>query len=404
MKKVMELALGLITSIGGFLEIGSITTAAQGGAAYSYQLGWAIALGTLCLALLLEMSGRLAAVSKHTIVDAIRERFGLPFSVVPAAVVVVVSFLVMASELGGVSLALKFATGIDIRWWALPVALLAWLLLWKGTFGLVEQGVSLLGLVTLVFLVGAIKLHPDWGAVAHGLVPTLPAKEPTHYWFIAVSILGASISPYLFIFYSSGAIEDKWDSSYLPMNRITAGVGTAFGGALALMVLVGAGAVLAPRGIQVDSVEQVALLLTHVLGRWGFVLVVLSLAIGSFGAVAEIALASAYIVAEELGWNWSEDIAPHDAARFSMVYTVLVALSSVPIMLGLDPLKLTMLSMALTAASLPVAVVPFLLLMNDERYVEEHKNGWFGNSAVTLIVLMSCVLAIVSIPLEIFGG
>jgi Mn2+/Fe2+ NRAMP family transporter len=397
-------ALGLVTSIGGFLEIGSITTAAQGGAAFTYQLGWSIALGTLCLALLLEMSGRLAAVSKHTIVDAIRERFGLPFSLIPAVVVVVVSFLVMASELGGVALALQFATGIGIRWWALPIALVAWLLLWKGTFGLVEQGVSLLGLVTLVFLVGAIKLHPDWGAVARGLVPTLPHKEPMHYWFIAVSILGASISPYLFIFYSSGAIEDQWNSSYLPMNRITAGVGTAFGGALALMVLVAAGAVLVPRGIQVDSVQQVALLLTHVLGRWGFVLVVLSLAIGSFGAVAEIALASAYIVAQELGWNWSEDIRPRDASRFAMVYTVLVVLAAVPIILGLDPLKLTMLSMALTAASLPVSVVPFLLLMNDERYVQQHTNGWLGNTAVALIVMMSCVLAIVSIPLEVLGG
>jgi Mn2+/Fe2+ NRAMP family transporter len=319
-------------------------------------------------------------------------------------VVVVVSFLVMASELGGVALALQFATGIGIRWWALPIALVAWLLLWKGTFGLVEQGVSLLGLVTLVFLVGAIKLHPDWGAVARGLVPTLPHKEPMHYWFIAVSILGASISPYLFIFYSSGAIEDQWNSSYLPMNRITAGVGTAFGGALALMVLVAAGAVLVPRGIQVDSVQQVALLLTHVLGRWGFVLVVLSLAIGSFGAVAEIALASAYIVAQELGWNWSEDIRPRDASRFAMVYTVLVVLAAVPIILGLDPLKLTMLSMALTAASLPVSVVPFLLLMNDERYVQQHTNGWLGNTAVALIVMMSCVLAIVSIPLEVLGG
>jgi len=32
MKKVFEIALGIVTSIGGFLEIGSITTAAQGGA------------------------------------------------------------------------------------------------------------------------------------------------------------------------------------------------------------------------------------------------------------------------------------------------------------------------------------------------------------------------------------
>lgn len=404
MKKLLEVALGLVTSIGGFLEIGSITTAAQGGAAYTYQLGWAVLLGTICLALLLEMSGRLAAVSKHTIVDAIRERFGFPFSLYPTIIVLVVSFLVMASELGGVALALQFATGIAIRWWALPIALVAWLLLWKGTFGLLEQGVSLLGLVTLVFLLGAIKLHPDWGAVAHGLVPSLPAREPAHYWFIAVSILGASISPYLFIFYSSGAIEDRWDSSYLPINRFTAGVGTLFGGALSLMVLVGAGAVLVPRGIQVDSVEQIALMLTHVLGRWGFILVVLSIAVGSFGAVAEIALASAYMAAEEMGWNWSEDIEPHDASRFSMVYTVLVLLATIPILLGLDPLKLTMLSMALTAASLPVSVVPFLLLMNDERYVKEHTNGLIGNTAVAAIVMMSCVLAVVSIPLEIFGG
>ena len=404
MKRILEVALGLVTSIGGFLEIGSITTAAQGGAAFSFQLGWAVLLGTICLALLLEMSGRLAAVSNHTIVDAIRERFGFPFSLFPSVIVLVVSFLVMASELGGVALALQFVTGIGIRWWALPIAAVAWLLLWKGTFGMVEQGVSLLGLVTLVFLVGAIKLHPNWGAVAHGLVPSMPSHERAHYWFIAVSILGASISPYLFIFYSSGAIEDKLHSTYLPINRIIVGVGTLFGGALSLMVLVVAGAVLVPRGIQVDSVQQVALLLTHVLGRWGFILVVASLAIGPFGAVAEIALASGYIAAEELGWNWSEDIAPRDAARFSMFYTVLVFLSVIPIVLGLDPLKLTMISMVLTAASLPVSVVPFLLLMNDERYVKEHKNGWIGNTAVALIVLMSCVLAVVSIPLQFMGG
>ena len=83
---------------------------------------------------------------------------------------------------------------------------------------------------------------------------------------------------------------------------------------------------------------------------------------------------------------------------------MLVFLSVIPIVLGLDPLKLTMISMVLTAASLPVSVVPFLLLMNDERYVKEHKNGWIGNTAVALIVLMSCVLAVVSIPLQFMGG
>src|ERR1043166_5857133 len=36
--------------------------------------------------------------------------------------------------------------------------------------------------------------------------------QPARYWFLAVSILGATITPYLFYFYSSGAIEDGWDT------------------------------------------------------------------------------------------------------------------------------------------------------------------------------------------------
>ena len=79
MKKMLQITLGIITSIGGFLEIGSVTTAAQAGASFQYQLLWAILLGTICLIFLVEMSGRLAAVSKHTIVEATRERFGFPF-------------------------------------------------------------------------------------------------------------------------------------------------------------------------------------------------------------------------------------------------------------------------------------------------------------------------------------
>ena len=86
MKKLLEIGLGIVTSVGGFLEIGSIATAAQAGAAFGFQLGWSIVLGTLCIAFLVEMSGRFSAVSKHTIPDAMRERFGANFFAVPLIV------------------------------------------------------------------------------------------------------------------------------------------------------------------------------------------------------------------------------------------------------------------------------------------------------------------------------
>src|SRR3954463_474633 len=102
MKKIVQIALGIVTSIGGFLEIGSITTAAQAGAGFGDQLVWSIVLGTACIAFLVEMSGRFAACSRHTIPDAMRERFGVNFFAVPLVVMLGVSLLVLAAELGGI--------------------------------------------------------------------------------------------------------------------------------------------------------------------------------------------------------------------------------------------------------------------------------------------------------------
>jgi Mn2+/Fe2+ NRAMP family transporter len=112
MKKILEITLGVVTSVGGFLEIGSIATAAQAGAAFGYQLIWVVVLGTLCVAVLVEMSGRFAAVSGHTIPDAMRERFGATFFAVPFIVMLAVTFLVLTAEVGGVAVALQMATGV----------------------------------------------------------------------------------------------------------------------------------------------------------------------------------------------------------------------------------------------------------------------------------------------------
>ena len=404
MSKLLEIALGIVTGIGGFLEAGSLATAAQAGSEFGFQLIWAIALGTVCIAFLVEMAGRLAAVSHHTLPDAMRERFGIAFFLLPLTAVALVSFLVLASEIGGVSLALEFTTGVSHRWWAIPVAVALWVLLWKGTFGMVEKGTSMLGLVTLAFIVAAFKLHPAPAEVAAGLVPRAPSHDPAKYWFTAVSIIGASVSPYLFYFYSSGAVEDHWDEGYLRINRITAGLGMTFGGTVAVAALVCAAVILHPGGIQVERYEQIPFLLTSPLARTGFWLFAGALFIACFGAALEIALQLAYLVAQGFGWHWGENLRPRDAARFALVYTVVLPVAALVIVAGIDPLKLTVMSMALTALSLPVTVVPLLVLMNDPQYLNEHTNGWISNAAVLAVSVIACLVALVALPLQMFGS
>src|ERR1700704_517971 len=112
MKKLMEIALGIVTSVGGFLEIGSITTAAQAGAEFSFQLIWAIVLGGVCIIFLVEQSGRFTAVSGRTIPDAIRERFGANYFLFLYIILGIVSLLVLGAQIGGDCIALELATGI----------------------------------------------------------------------------------------------------------------------------------------------------------------------------------------------------------------------------------------------------------------------------------------------------
>jgi Mn2+/Fe2+ NRAMP family transporter len=403
-KKIFEIALGIVTGVGGFLEIGSIATAAQAGSEFGFQLVWAILLGTICIIFLVEQSGRLAAVSGRTIPDAIRQRFGSNYFLLMFLVMVGVCLLVLAAELGGVCIALELASGIGFQWWAVPVGFLIWLLIWKGTFGFLEKAVSFLGLVTLCFVVGACVLHPLWRDVAAGALPTLPSHDKARYWFIAVSVLGASISPYLFFFYSSGAIEDKWDDGYLNVNRIVAAGGMSFGSTISVACLILAALIMLPSGIKVEHYNQLPLLLVPVLGKWGFWLFVASLGIACLGAVLEVTLQIAYLAAQGFGWNWSENQRPIEEARFSLTYTIVLLLGSLVVVTGIDPLNLTIFSMALTAATLPVSIVPFLFLMNDDEFVRDHRNGWFSNAVVLVIVGLACVLALVTIPLQIFGG
>jgi Mn2+/Fe2+ NRAMP family transporter len=404
MKKIFEVTLGIVTSIGGFLEIGSLMTAAQGGSQFAYQLIWAIVLGVICIIFLVEMSGRFSAISRHTIPDAIRERFGFKFFFIQLLILIVVILLVLAAEIGGVCISLEMVTGIRFQWWAVPVGVLVWLILWKFTFGVIEKGVSLLGLVTICFVVAAIKLHPDIKAVAAGALPSLPSHDSARYWFIAVSIVGATISPYLMYFYSSGAIEDDWNENHLAINRVVSIFGMSFGGAISIAVLVVAAVVLLPRGIKVEHYQEAEIMLTDAFGGAGIVLFAASLGIACLGAALEIALQVAYVIAQGFGWNWGENQRPSENARFALVYTVTTLVASLIVLTGIEPLKLTVFSMALTAATLPLAIVPFLVLMNDKHYIRNYGNGWISNTAVLLIIGLAFVLAVVTIPLQFFGG
>jgi Mn2+/Fe2+ NRAMP family transporter len=343
-------------------------------------------------------------VSKHTIADAIREHFGFRYHVIPLVAEVIVDFFILSAEIGGMCIALQFVTGIAFRWWALPVGFFVWFVIWIGSFGYIEKATAFLGLITICFLVAAFRLHPPLHQIAWGLTPRGPAHDGMQYWYIAVSIMGGIVTPYVMYFYSSGAIEEKWDMNDLGVNRGVATLGMVFGSVIAMSIMIVTAGTLQHAGISIDRYEQAPLMLVPIFGRGGVLLFAASLAIACFGAAIEGALAVSYVVAQSLGWEWGEDLSPNKNARFASTYTVIIIAASLLVFTGLDPLKVTMFSMALAVVILPLVLLPLLVIMNDERYLKDDRNGWISNSVGVVALLVAVVMSVVAIPLELMGG
>ena len=301
-------------------------------------------------------------------------------------------------------MALKLLTGIGFPWWSVPVAAAAWLLIWRGTFDVVENGVALLGLVTVCFVVAAYKTHPPVRELMTGFIPSLPSHKPAQYWFIAVSLLGSLLCPYVLNFYSAGAVEEKWTAQDLGANRIAASLGMSFGGGLGAAILIAAAMVLYPKGIDGSSYEEMQLLVSVPLGRVGGTLFAVALGVTCFGAALQVALNLSYTFAQAFGWNWSENLKPAADARFAATYTIALFLAAIVVAIGFDPLKVTMLSMAFNAVVSPLLVLPLLILMNDEDYLGPHTNGWVSNVVVAFSTVLAFVMGLVAIPLQILGG
>ena len=53
---------------------------------------------------------------------------------------------------------------------------------------------------------------------------------------------------------------------------------------------------------------------------------------------------------------------------------------------------------------MPLVVLPFLVLMNDEKYVKAHTSGLVGNGCLALLTVLAAILAVLVVPLEIMGG
>ena len=227
MAKLFSVALGILTAIGGFLDIGDLVTNAVVGSRFGLALAWVVPVGVLGIRLYANMAGRVAAVSGRATFEIIRERLGPKAAASNLSASFLINLMTLTAEIGSVALALQLATDVGRMMWIPVAAFAVWVVIWRVKFSIMENVTGLLGLCLIVFAVSVFALHPNWGDLIHqATAPLIPEQESSAtYWYYAVALFGAAMTPYEVFFFSSGAVEEHWTRKDLGTSRLNVMIG-----------------------------------------------------------------------------------------------------------------------------------------------------------------------------------
>lgn len=406
MKKLLEIGLGIMVAMGGFIDIGDLVFATSAGARFGYQLLWALLVGVIGIIVYSEMCGRVTTVTKMAVFDIIRQHYPTRLGWFAVGSSLLMNLLTCAAETGGIALALQLLSDFPYILLLLVALFSLILIIWLLPFQGIERLFGLMGLGLLTLAIAALKLAPDWGMAAHNLVPHL-ISYGNHwtYLYFAVGIMAATFMPYEVYFYSSGAIEEKWKpKSDMSVNRMNTIIGFVLGGLVVAGIIVMSAELLRANGIDPQLLGTPILGSLVTLGKLGVVLALLGAVFTIGGAAVESSLSGAYTLAQFLGWPWGKHKDPLKVPKFTLTWLVMLVAGAGIILTGIDPITLTEYAVIFSVVLMPLTYWPIFRLAQSRQQMGNYANKWLANGLGWIFFVVICVVSVAAVPLMIISN
>src|SRR5260221_2191519 len=291
---------GIITGFAGN-DAGGVTTYTAVGAHYGFALLWLLLLSTAGLVVRTGMCARMGAVTGKGLSDLIREKFGVRWTIVAMLALLVANGTNVAAEYAGIAASLGLL-GVPSTV-SVPIAGIAiWVLVVFFRSRIVERALFVIILAFVAYPITAIIVHPDWGAVATGLVlPSLSLEQAA--LIAALALVGTTITPYMQFYIQASIVDKGIDAEQYAYSRLDVLLGSVLTGVNALFMIVVAGQVLFPAGIVVSSAADAAQALQPLAGPQAGLLFSVGLLRASLLSATVMPLSTSYAICEAFGWE-----------------------------------------------------------------------------------------------------
>ena len=408
---------GLIVANAGN-DAGGVFTYTNTGAKYGLTLLWAFIPILVALIVTQEMVGRLGCVTGKGLMDLIRERFGVRWTLFASLVVIIANGGTVLAEFAGVAAGLSLL-GVPQTISVIAAALLIAVLVLRANRRLVERVFLALGLAFFSYIITAFTVHPDWVNIGTRLVvPSFAHPGTTSGAFVVdlIALIGTSITPYMQLYLQSAIVDKGTPERELRYVRADIVSGSIFAVAVAVFIVITTGQTIfagaVPHhphglaGIGVSTAQEAAQALAPLAGTYAKDLFAVGLLGASLLAAAVLPLSTAFVVCEAFGAERSVQRRFAEAPLFFILFIGLIVIAAGVVLFipGTLLAGVAIGTQTLDGILLPVLLVFIIILANDRRLLGDRRNGLVYNVIAVLLAGVLSLLTLTLVVTTLFGG
>lgn len=371
----------------GYIDPGNWATNIAAGSDFNYDLLWVILVSNIMAIILQSISAKLGLVTGRNLAELCREEFPRPLTLTLWVLTELTMIATDIAEFLGAALGFHILLGMPMGWAAVATAAAVFGILGLERFGFRTVEYSIIGLVAVVGICYVIELllaPTDAAQIAYHLV--IPHLSNSSI-FVAVGILGATVMPHNLFLHSdliksrlSFQRDDGW--SMKKMIRFSfydslIALNASFFINAAMVIM--AAAVFYHNGLHVHSIEEAHLTLEPLLGALSSGVFALALLASGLSSSVTATLAGQVVMGGFLHVNVNVWL----RRAITMIPAIIV------IAMGLDTLKVLILSQVTLSLELPFACIPLLLFTSQTKLMREFRN------APWMMALVGVVIAVI---------
>jgi len=388
--EIVRIAGPGVISGGADNDPAGIATYSIVGATVGFAQNWLLFLSTPMLIVVMQMSAKVANVTKSDLASLLRTTFGARVATPAVVLMVIANVITMGADLLAMGAAVQLITGINFIYWIVPMAgLMAGVTIFVD-YKVVSKYLLWLVAVYATYIVAAVLARPDWGDVVRSTFLPRISLSPD-YRLGAVALLGTTITPYLFFWQASGEVEEKRGVQSLSRTNLDITIGMIWSNLIAFFIIVATGAVLFSHHTQIRTAADAARALEPFAGPYATVLFSVGIIGAGLLAIPILASSAAFGVAGLAGWRRGLGRNPKNAPQFYVVIGLAFLVAMELAVSAVDPIKALFYSQVLDGVIAPVLIVLLLVLTSSPKLMGDFVNGIptkvFGWAAAVVMLL-----------------